>query len=99
MSLIEKYPFERRGARGCSNSDYHLVRTTCCNAFAVEDDELLDLYVDPQDLSRVVDLAKEERCPFCGAEHWNIEPVEDFALMPAEWRWAAPRDLTNEKKA
>ena len=99
MPLIEKYPFEKKGGRGIGESSYHLARTTCCGAFGVEDDELLDFYFDPRDLSRVVDLGKEEACPCCGSKDWSFERVEDFASMPQEWRWAAPRDLTDEKNA
>ena len=100
MSLIDKYIFEKRGGFGCSNSDYHLARTTCCGAFGVEDDDLPVFYIDAHDLSRVVNLFNEgEPCPFCGAKVWSFEHVEDFAAMPVEWRWAAPKVLTNENKA
>ncbi|MFT3781041.1 MAG: hypothetical protein QM790_03430 [Nibricoccus sp.] len=95
MPFIDKYSFEKKGGCGCSNSDYHLARTTCCCAYGVEDDELLDFYFDPRDLSRVIFLGKEEEpCPFCGVKDWNLERVEDFAAMPQEWRWAVPQDLS-----
>ena len=93
MSLIDKYEFESRSHSGCSNSDYQLCRTECCGRFGVEDDELLDFYFDPTDFSRRVFLEKGVRCPFCGAQGLRHVEVEDFAEMPAEWRWAAPRDL------
>ena len=54
MGVIDKYRFEHRGGHGCSNSDYLLHKTTCCGSFCVEDDELLDLYIDPTDLEKTI---------------------------------------------
>ena len=93
MSLIDNYAFESRSRSGCSNSDYQLCRTECCGRYGVEDDELLDFYFDPTDLSRHVFLEKGTPCPFCGAQAWGRIEIDDFAEMPAEWRWAAPRGL------
>ncbi len=93
MSLIDKHTFESRSRAGCSNSDYRLCRTDCCNRFGVEDDELLDFYFDTRDLSRRVFAVKGTPCPVCGASPLRYEEVEEFAEMPAEWRWAAPRGL------
>lgn len=99
MSLIDKYTFETKGGSGCSNSDYHLTRTTCCEAYGVEDDELLDFYFDPRDLSRIVFLGEEASCPLCGAKDWSINHIENFTVMPLEWRWAAPRHLIDKRTA
>jgi hypothetical protein len=93
MSLIDKHTFERRSRSGCSNSDYQLCRTDCCGRFGVEDDELLDFYFDPSDLSQHVFMERGTPCPFCSAKNWGFEEIDDFAEMPAEWRWAAPPDL------
>jgi len=93
MSLIDKQTFESRSHGGCSNSDYRLCRTTCCGRFGVEDRELLDFYFDADDLSRHAFAEKGTPCPLCGASAFGYEEVEDFAEMPTEWRWAAPRDL------
>ena len=93
MSLIDKHTFESRSRSGCSNSDYRLWRTDCCGRFGVEDDELLDFYFDSSDLSKHVFAEKGVSCPLCGAEDFRYQEVEEFAEMPDEWRWAAPRDL------
>ena len=93
MSLIDKYTFESRSQSGCSNSDYRLCKTDCCGHFGVEDDELLEFYFDARDLSKQVFAEKGTACPVCGAERFSYQEVEDFAEMPEEWRWAAPRDL------
>ena len=93
MSLIDRQTFELRSHQGCSDSDYRLCRTTCCGRFGVEDRELLDFYFDADDLSRHVFAEKSTPCPLCGAGAFSYEEVEEFAEMPAEWRWAAPRDL------
>jgi hypothetical protein len=93
MSLIDKYTFESRSRSGCSNSDYRLCRTDCCGHFGVEDDELLDFYFDAMDLSKRVFAEKGVGCPMCGAKDFSYQEVEEFAEMPTEWRWAAPRDL------
>src|SRR5271163_2047379 len=96
MSLIEKHLFEKRGGCGCKESDYNLLRTTCCKTFIVEDDELLDYYFDPNDLKKTVHFSKGEPCPFCGNKNWSYEDIDDFSLMPESWRWAAPSDLRNK---
>lgn len=94
MSLIDKFAFESRSRSGCSNSDYRLYRTGCCGGFGVEDDELMDFYFDPVDLSRRIFFERGVACPFCGAKEFELHQLEDFAEMPVEWRWAAPRDLS-----
>ena len=96
MSLIDKYAFESRSRSGCSNSDYRLCRTDCCGHFGVEDDELLDFYFDARDLSKHVFMEEGINCPACGAKAFSYQEVEEFADMPEEWRWAAPRDLRGQ---
>jgi hypothetical protein len=93
MSLIDKHTFEAASHSGCSNSDYQLCRTDCCGRFGIEDDELLDFYFDPTDFSRHIFLERGAVCPFCGVKDFQLQEIDDFAEMPAEWRWAAPRDL------
>jgi hypothetical protein len=43
MSIVDKTRFEARSRAGCSNSHYHFRKTTCCDAWCVEDEELQDL--------------------------------------------------------
>jgi hypothetical protein len=28
-------------------------------------------------------------CPFCSAQIWGFEEINDFGEMPAEWWWAS----------
>lgn len=88
MGLIDKWRFEARGSVGCSNSDYRLHRTTCCGAYCVEDDELLQLYFDPADLSRNILLIEGSPCPICGSQQWDLTEVEDMNDVPPDWLWA-----------
>jgi hypothetical protein len=95
MGVIDKWCFEARGGHGCSNSDYRLHKTTCCGSYAVEDDELLELYIDPADLNKRVDLGYSPRdgeppprCPFCGAEKWDLIEIDAPSDVPEAWRWA-----------
>jgi hypothetical protein len=88
MGVIDKYRFESHGASGCSNSAYHLDRTTCCGGYCVEDDELHGLYFDPADLTRHIDLWDTKPCPLCGAVEWELVEVSELADVPAAWRWA-----------
>jgi hypothetical protein len=94
-SLLDKWKFEARGGNGCSNSDYRLKRTTCCGSYAVEDTELVQLYIDPTDLNKSMDLGysphhceSPPRCPFCGANDWDMVEVTSAAEVPEAWRWA-----------
>lgn len=96
MVTLDKHAFEKRGATGCSNSDYRLSMLTCCDRQVVEDDELSDLYFDSTDLSRKVSLLRTPgqagfRCPLCGASDWNVMPIDDIADVSGEWRWALAR--------
>lgn len=97
MFFLDKRLFEKRGASGCSDSGYRVLRSTCCNRQAVEDDELSDLYFDSTNLSRKVGLlgAKGEtlpRCPLCGATRWDLIPIDGVAELAEEWCWASPRE-------
>ena len=88
MGIIDKTRFERRGGRGCSNSDYALRITPCCASHCVEDDELHDLYLDPLDLDRTHQLYVDAPCPFCGNVEWNLLDVSAVDLVPENWLWA-----------
>lgn len=37
MSLVDKVVFERRGAKGCSDSEYVFSMTTCCERVGIID--------------------------------------------------------------
>jgi len=95
MSVIDKARFEAAGGNGCGSSVYVLQRTTCCGAFAVEDRELADLYLDPADLRRTLTLMYDPSadapppCPFCSADDWDMVEVHNLADIPPAWRWAA----------
>ena len=99
MSLIDKSRFESRGGNGCGSSDYRLQRTTCCGSFAVEDVELQDLYIDPDDLRKTMMLLYDPgadappSCPFCNAEDWDMIEVSDPAAVPLAWQWAVARGM------
>ena len=88
MGVIDKYRFEHRGGHGCSNSDYVLHRTTCCGSFCVEDNELLDLYIDPADLGKATQLYNESPCPFCDSVDWNLSEITELSGVPHDWCWA-----------
>lgn len=89
--VIDKAAFEARGGFGCSSSAYALVRTTCCGRFAVEDEELLDLYFDPDDLTKTVKLYEDGACPFCGSDDWDLEGIDAPAAAPGDWQWAVAK--------
>jgi len=97
MTLIDKSIFESRTNSGCSNSDYRLCRTACCGSFGVQDDELLDFYFDPTDLTRRIFIGKETLCPFCDKRDWDFIEVDDFREIPREWRWAVQRDMSDDQ--
>jgi hypothetical protein len=95
MSVIDKSRFEAAGGNGCGSSVYVLQRTTCCAAFAVEDRELADLYLDPADLRRTLTLMYDPSAdappprPFRSADDWDMVEVHNVADVPPAWRWAA----------
>ena len=100
MGTVDHYKFEKRGARGCSNSGYDFCRLSCCDAWCVEDDELQELYFDATDLKKVVSMIDGAvPCPVCGAREWSVLSIDDpnkWAVLtvdspgetPPPWRWA-----------
>ncbi len=90
VGTIDDIAFRSAGSRGCSNSDFNLCRTTCCEAWCVTDEELHDLYIDGGDLSKVVAMIGESAaaCPLCGARDWDHRDVEELKGVPDTWRWA-----------
>jgi len=91
MGLIDKFTFEKRGARGCSNSDYTFAVTTCCELVGVVDDELHDFYWSPEDLSRVISVFQDSVCPACRRSDWAFNHVSTIDELPEHWRWACKR--------
>lgn len=88
MRVIDKDKFENRGGYGCSNSDYGLLRATCCGRFGVEDCELHDFYFDPTDLTKRIRLWENDACPYCSAAEWDLKAIDASDNVPDEWKWA-----------
>ena len=96
MRILDKYRFESRGAKGCSNSDYLLLSTTCCGGHCAEDVELHTLYPDPSDLTRRIEVwDSQPACPHCGAYEWDFIEVKALADVPESWRWACRPEVAN----
>ena len=88
MGTIDKKIIEKAGARGCDDSDYNIVKTTCCNSYLVEDDELNDVYFDPEDLNKVIDVAYSGECPLCGSSTWDYKQLTEWPKEKTKWQWA-----------
>ena len=88
MGLVDKVVFEERGARGCSNSDYTFVITTCCERVGVIDEELDDFYWSADSPSKSLSLCDGAACPFCDASSWKLKHLDDIDHVPEHWRWA-----------
>lgn len=96
MSLIEKRRFESWSKGGCDNSHYRLTQTTCCQTYCVEDDELHDLYFDPQDPAKRIALYQSLDvelfpCPICRAHHWDLISLDEM-VVPTAWQWAGSKE-------
>ncbi len=98
MSTIDNIVFEKAGARGCSNSGYNLVETTCCHSYMVEDDELNDVYFDPSNLGNVIEATYSGSCPICGANDWDYIQLNEWPREPTNWQWAyhSNQEIVNE---
>lgn len=69
----DKQRFENWSKGGCSNSDYSFVRTLCCARICVEDNELHELFFDPEDPEKRLTLwTSGLSCPLCGKADWEI---------------------------
>jgi hypothetical protein len=88
LGTIDKYLFEKAGARGCSDSDYNLVQTDCCQSILVEDNELLDVYSNSSDLSLVKPLNELPTCPICAASTRQYFTLAEWPRTRTNWQWA-----------
>ena len=91
MGLVDKFTFEKQGARGCSDSDYTFAVSTCCGFVGVVDDELHDFYWDPQDLGHVLSVFQDAVCPACRRSEWDFNHIQVIDEVPEPWRWACQR--------
>lgn len=88
MGTIDNHIFEKAGAKGCSDSDFNIVKTTCCNTYLVEDGELNEIYFDPADLRKSVDIIYLCGCPMCGSKLWNYYKFAEWPTEKTVWQWA-----------
>ena len=88
MGTIDNPLFARWGARGCSNSDYNLVQTSCCGGYMVEDGELGELYTQPAQPAAHVPTYDLSTCPLCQAPEWDYKPLAQWPHVPNGWTWA-----------
>ena len=88
MATIDDIIFKRAGAIGCAESDYNLAITSCCRKYLVKDGELDDLFFDPNDLSKVVRIDEQSRCPICAAAEWAYTVFSEWPRERTPWMWA-----------
>mgnify|MGYP000223750898 CR=1 FL=1 len=88
MGTISKSATEKRGVKGCSNSEYNICKTSCCHSYVVSDDELHDVYFDPRDLSKRLKVWQQDSCPLCGAKEWDYPAVLEYKNENTGWQWA-----------
>jgi hypothetical protein len=97
MGIIDDFRCEKRFGRTHGQANYRLRTTTCCGESCVEEAELSELFLDPEDPSRKLSLLRapsdrEIPCPFCGADDWDLIDQEPLADVPQKWRWACHRE-------
>jgi len=63
---------------GLDNSSYHIAITTWCRSYLVEDDELNDVYFDPEDLSKAIDIVSRDICPIYGSNEWDYTQLIEW---------------------
>ena len=85
---------KRRGGFLCGNDDFAIVRCTFCRCQYLYNEEVLQLYLDPNDLSRraLYDQCEDmPPCRDCGLRDWDIEesPQDDLTgVADGPWAWA-----------
>lgn len=84
--LIDHHKFVKAGAFDCGNSDYCLVKTTCCATSFVLDKEIELLSFDPIDLSkRLLAIGDDLSCPRCHSRKWSYQDIADVNEVTGEW--------------
>ena len=84
--------FEKNGGIVCGDDDFVLVTLSCCGCQCLYNEEILDLYIDPENLTKRYFLSSTEptpKCLNCGSTDWefsnyglNIETVKK-----SRWAW------------
>ena len=91
---IDNLAVQRRGGITCGNDDFSVVRCTKCGSQYLYNDEILQLYLDPNDATVSVLYAKGEHippCRGCGDGNWTIDEIPDdesAMVMDGPWAWA-----------
>ena len=89
---------EARGGYICRNDDFQLVCCSICGCHYLYNAEIFQLYLDPNDLSRVIlDIEGEQwpPCRCCGALNWNVRKLTNANVLPKnqeDWAWLFNED-------
>lgn len=90
--LTNHAEIQRRGGQPTSDSDFVVVACASCGHQYLYDEELLQLYIDPEDLSvRYLNGGKEwPNCSGCSAAHWDFSELdaESHEVAKGPWAWA-----------
>lgn len=82
-----------RGGVTCSDSGFVIVLSKCCKRQWLYDEEILHLYPDASDLSKVIFNAEghsPDQCPSCGAPDWDFGDalIDRDEIEHGPWAWA-----------
>jgi len=78
MYIIDTYKFAKNTKYSCSNSDFVLSKTLCCNNYIVVDDELLDIYYNANNLNVIINSNQNSSCPFCKSKELTYKELESI---------------------
>ena len=76
-----------KGVLDFGNSDFRLMKTTCCKQFIVYEDGVGHIYYDPNDFQKVCLCFQIDKCPMCSEKNWDYVDIEKEDI-PQDWYWA-----------
>jgi hypothetical protein len=76
-----------KGALDFGNSEFELMKTTCCGKFVAYEHEVGHIYYDFYDLQKVCLEFSIDRCPLCSNTSWDFIEIDESEI-PLNWRWA-----------
>ncbi len=84
---------KKRGGVHCGNDDFEIVKCTICKCQYLYNNETLEIYTNPDDLSeRFINTEgiKIPPCRNCSNESWDFEEIQSSQIHHVEkgpWSW------------
>ena len=87
MIRLDPEKLVEKGAIDFGNSDFRLIKTTCCKQYFIYEAEVGHIYYNPENFKEVCLEFSIEKCPSCHNKKWDFIEIDDCDI-PSNWSWA-----------